>query len=192
MAVELHASPLVRGKGRISPRIVTKHQRSQIFLEGLRLLSRLGSDKVWIINCFPNPLVGRDPQMLAIEKMLNRVNVSLRKRGRWGIILFDRTREGEIRRLMRRLRIFNPIPSMYGAWPGGETTMNITTDRILRDPIFVDSHSDYLIQLADFAAFALLKREVPPTPLVSRYGLDKGFAVLDPVLNKAAHPRDPF
>ena len=74
---------------------------------------------------------------------------------------------------MRRLRVFNPIPSKFGAWPGGAPTKNITTDRILRDPIFVDSHADYLIQLADFVAFALLKREVQPTPLVSRYGIDK-------------------
>ena len=37
------------------------------------------------------------------------------------------------------------------------------------------SHQSYFIQLADAVAFALLKREVAPIPLVKRYDLDKMF-----------------
>jgi len=45
----------------------------------------------------------------------------------------------------------------------------------------------------DAVAFALLKREVPPTPNVKTYGLDKMFdAVLTDVCFKKASPRDPL
>lgn len=51
-------------------------------------------------------------------------------------------------------------------------TKNIPLERIIEDPVFKQSHQSYMIQLADCVAFSLLKREVPPTPLVrSRRGL---------------------
>jgi len=87
------------------------------------------------------------------------------------VILADEGREIEITRALRKMHVFNPIPSRLGGWESGQYTKNITTDRIIEDPVFKNSARSYLTQLADCAAFALLKREVPPTPFIKRYGI---------------------
>jgi hypothetical protein len=84
-------------------------------------------------------------------------------------------REGQIKKAMRRMHVYNPIPSQFGEWPDGERARNITTDRIIEDPIFRVSGHSYFVQLADCVAYALLKREVPPTERVTKYGIDKMF-----------------
>jgi hypothetical protein len=90
-------------------------------------------------------------------------------------VIADEGREREITTAIRRMHVHNPIPSAYGTWPTGAKTESITTDRIIEDPVFKQSHRSYFLQLADCVAFALLKREVPPTPLALKYGLHKMF-----------------
>ncbi|HEX2269458.1 MAG TPA: DUF3800 domain-containing protein [Pyrinomonadaceae bacterium] len=91
------------------------------------------------------------------------------------VIFADEGRETEITRALRKMHVFNPIPSRLGEWPSGEPTKNITIDRIVEDPNFKRSDRSYLIQLADCIAFALLKREVAPTPVIAKYGVDEMF-----------------
>ena len=70
---------------------------------------------------------------------------------------------------------------------------NITTERIIEDPVFKPSDRSYLIQMADCVAFALLKSEVPPTPNVARYGIHEMFdKTLRGICFKPASPRDPL
>ncbi len=90
-------------------------------------------------------------------------------------IIADEGREPEITRAFRRMHVHNPVPSQYGVWPSGARTRNIPTDRLIEDPVFKKSHRSYFLQLADCAAFALLKREVAPTPLVNKYGIHEMF-----------------
>lgn len=109
------------------------------------------------------------------------------------LVFADEGREREITRIMRKMGVFNPVPSQHGGWGGGKPTKNIPLERIVEDPIFKPSHQSFLIQLADCAAFALLKRETEPTPLVKRYGLHEMFdAALAPVCFRKASPRDPL
>jgi len=91
------------------------------------------------------------------------------------VIIADEGRELEIIRAHRKMNVFNPIPSSQGSWDGGEKTKNIPVERVIEDPIFKKSHQSYLVQLADCVAFALLKREVTPTPTVKKYGIHKMF-----------------
>jgi len=60
------------------------------------------------------------------------------------------------------------------------------------DPLFKASHHSYFLQFADVVAFSLLKKEVAPSPNVARYGLDKMFDLLKPVLCLKASSGDPF
>jgi hypothetical protein len=107
------------------------------------------------------------------------------------LVFADQGREREITRIMRKMGVFNPVPSQHGGWSGGKATKNIPLERIIEDPIFKPSHQSFLIQLADCAAYALLKRETLPTPLVKKYGLDEMFEdALAPVCFRAASPRD--
>lgn len=108
-------------------------------------------------------------------------------------IIADEGHEREITTALRKMHVFNPIPSRYGAWPTGTRTQNIPTVRIIEDPVFKHSHRSYLLQLADFVAFALLKREVTPTNLVKKYGINEMFEeALSHVCFRKASPRDPL
>ena len=78
-------------------------------------------------------------------------------------------------------------------WPVGTKVKNIPVERGIEDPVFKKSHQSYFIQLADAVAFALLKREVEPTPRVKRYGIDGMFYdYVAGVCFKAASPKDPL
>src|SRR5207253_6841889 len=99
----------------------------------------------------------------------------------------------EITRALRKMSVYNPIPSKVGDWGGGVAAKNIPVQRVIEDPIFKKSHQSYFIQLADAVAYALLKREVAPTPHVKRYGIDKLFErSLGGVCYRAASKSDPF
>jgi hypothetical protein len=105
-------------------------------------------------------------------------------------MICDEGKEGIYTRLARKMVVFNPIPSNQGEWAPGAATRNIPLDRIIEDPIFKKSHNSYFVQLADFCAYALLRREVQIASK-NRYGLHQCFDVLSPVLLKAACRTDP-
>ena len=87
----------------------------------------------------------------------------------------DEGREFEIERALRKMHVFNPIPSQFGSWPGGQRSRSIPIEHIIEDPAFKPSSRSYFIQLADCVAHALLKRETATTPRVLKYGIHKMF-----------------
>lgn len=104
----------------------------------------------------------------------------------------DKGSEVEITRIFRKMTVYNPIPSQFGSWDGARSK-NIPLERIIEDPVFRDSQRSYLIQLADCAAFALLKREVPPTGNIKKYGINSLFdEYLSPVCVKETCRLDPL
>lgn len=108
-------------------------------------------------------------------------------------LIADEGREREITTAVRRMHVFNPVPSRFGQWSSGSRTQNIPTVRIIEDPVFKRSDRSYFLQLADFVAFALLKREVAPTPTVAKYDIHKMFdESLAGVCYRRASPRDPL
>lgn len=107
------------------------------------------------------------------------------------ILVSDRGREVEIVKLKRKLSVNNLIPSRFGAW-GDEAVRNVPLTHFVEDVFFQDSARSYLIQLVDCAAFALLKRETPPTPQIKKYQIHKMFdQYLRGICVKAASPKDP-
>lgn len=109
------------------------------------------------------------------------------------LIFADQGREREITRSLRKMSVFNPIPSRMGDWGDGAKTKNIPVQRVIEDPVFKKSHQSYLLQLADVVAYSLLKREVAPTPHVKRYDIHKMFEKhLHGVCWKDASPKDPL
>lgn len=222
---EIHAHELVAGRGRISPDIVTKWQRSRIFLGMLDLVASLPN--VFIINICLDTDGFAETQMKTWDRLTNRVertmlefekiesrirrnlnaaasehlskDVADKIKQRLNIyksravFLADEGREKDIIKAIRKMHVYNPIPSKIGDWGGGKTHKNITTDHLIEDPIFKPSHRSYFIQLADCVAFALLKREVPPTRNIKRYGINKMFEkALADVCFKKCSPKDPL
>lgn len=107
-------------------------------------------------------------------------------------VIADEGHEAEIIRLKRKLTVFNHVPSRLGAWSGGSATKNIPLTHFVEDTLFRESAHSYLTQMADCAAFALLKREVDPTPVIKRYNIHKAWdAHLAGVSFQHASRRDP-
>jgi hypothetical protein len=90
------------------------------------------------------------------------------------LIIADRGREEEIVRLRRKLSVANFVPSKFGSWSGA-ATRNIPLTNLLEDIVFRPAAHSYFIQLADCAAFALLKRESAPTPQIRKYSVHRAF-----------------
>ena len=98
-----------------------------------------------------------------------------------------------IARLYGRLKVCNHVPSRYDLWEDGEKTQNIPIKHVIGGPAFRSSKDDYLLQMADFIAHALLKQEEEeaPVPRVENHGIAEAFSVLDVALNRQASRRDP-
>lgn len=182
---ELHAWKFVSGRGNISDRVVTKGQRCGIFRDALRMGARLPGARLF------NAVFPRKRDEQAFEWLLNRINRTLKTWGSHGLLICDHGKDVAYTRLVRRMYVYNPIPSQLDRWrESGKSWENIPLDRIVEDPFFKDSAQSYFVQLVDFAAYALLRRE-HPIPSKSKYGLDKAFSELDSILVREARPRDP-
>lgn len=220
---EIHAHKFVGGRGDFPG--IGKWQRSRIFMGMLQLIARL--PHVGIFNVCLNTRSHADPQMVAWERLTNRIErsmlsyeqkeVPLRNKllakvkaklsaadyeqlelrllaySPRAFIIADEGKERQITSALRRMQVYNPIPSQRGRWEDGSRTKNINTQRIIEDPSFKQSHASYFIQLADCVAYSLLKREVPPTPNIAKYGVDQMFEkILGDVCVREACRKDPL
>ena len=94
---------------------------------------------------------------MSLDRLLNRVNTSVKSAGRHAFLIFDEGKERMITRAYRRLKVYNPVPSRYETWEEGERIRNIPVENVIGGPAFRSSDSDCLLQMADFIAHALLK-----------------------------------
>jgi hypothetical protein len=182
---ELHAWEFVSGRGKISDKVVTKYRRNELFREKLKIIASL--DGVRLLNAvFP-----AKQEVLAFERLLNRINKNMQVSDSHAILICDEGNESTFTRLARKMHIYNPIVSRYGLWSDtGGKTKNIPIDRIIEDPFFKKSDQSYFIQCVDFCAYALLRRE---NQLASKnkYGLHQAFGELQPILVREASKYDP-
>lgn len=181
---EFHATDFVSGHGRLGPQIVTKFRRSQIFYSSFQMLNKMN---VRIFNaCL------KSHQDWAFERLLNRINRTMEAWNNHAMLLCDEGKEAEYTRLVRRMSVYNPIPSRFGLWQDtGELTKNITLSKIIEDPIFKNSEKSYFVQLADFCAYGLLRRE-QHLASKNKYKLHEAFDELKNVVVRACNPRDPM
>ena len=195
---ELHACDLLAGRGmlarngganeRLAPR-----QGAEVFMDGLRRIEDAASSigGVEVINvCLRKPDV-KAYEQVSLDRLLNRINASVKAAGRHAFLIFDEGKERMITRAYRRLRIFNPVPSRYERWEEGERTRNIPVENVIGGPAFRSSDSDHLLQMADLIAHALLKQEEEPVPRVENLGIHDAFSILDKALNRRASRQDP-
>ena len=194
---ELHACDLLAGRGKLARqgnadrRLSPKHG-AEVFLGGLRVVEDAARSigGVEVINvCLHKPDV-MGYERVSLDRLLNRINSSVASANRHAFLIFDEGREEMVSRLYRRLRSRNPVPSRYEAWEDGGRTKDIPIERVIGGPAFRSSHSDYLLQMADLIAHALLKQEEEPSPRVERLGIGRAFGTLDRALNRRASRRD--
>lgn len=181
---ELHAWKFVSGRGKISPTPISKSRRCHLYNVALKMITKI--EGVQIFNVvFPKRLEHR-----GFERLLNRINRTAQAQGTTAMIISDEGKEGAFKALRRKMGIYNPIASNSGAWQSGNSTKNIPLNYIIEDIVFKDSKHSIFVQLADFCAYALLRKEVQLASK-NKYGLHKSFDILDPVLMKKANGKDP-
>jgi len=184
MNKELHATKFMSGRGRPSDRHLDADTRRRAFQYTLKCLAKIGPEKVILFN------VAVRNQQWAYERILNRINRTMEARDSYAIIVSDEGKEAEYTKLVRKMGAYNPIPSKFGTWDGGTATgKNIPISRVLEDPVFRQSDASYFIQMVDFCAYALLRKEVPLSRIPD---LSNDFALLDPICFKMANRSDPF
>ena len=164
---EFHAWEFVSGRGRIADDVVTKGRRCQIFKQTLQMVTMLPEARIFN-TVFPAKASER-----AYEALLGGINQTLQRWGSHTILICDEGKETIYTRLVRRM----------------QTAKNGAIDRILEDPFFKQSDQSYFIQLSDFCAYALLRRE-HPVESKTKYGLDQAFNLLKPIFVPEASPCD--
>lgn len=180
---ELHAWKFAAGKGQIADRPISKQARAPIFRQVLRFIAESKSFVV-VSSCHTT-------EQFAFERLLNRINRTAEARKQNVLLFFDQGGEAEITRRIRRMRVYNPIPSQFGSWGKVESAAkSIPLSHCVEDPIFKDSRASYFIQLADFCAYALLRME---RPIASRsvLGYDTMYEELRPASRRITNVKDP-
>ncbi|GFO80521.1 MAG: hypothetical protein A49_01480 [Methyloceanibacter sp.] len=105
------------------------------------------------------------------------------------MLICNEGKELEFIRLMRKMGIYNPVP-IY-VTPGVLEVQNLPTTRILEDPFFKSSDRSYFVQMADFVAYGLLRRE-KRLAAKDHYGLHTCFDLLTDVVAREASRTDPM
>ena len=194
---ELHACDLLAGRGMLarngnSNERLSRNQGAEVFMDGLRRIEDAASSigGVEVINVCLRKQDVKAYEKVSLDRLLNRINASVKTAGRHAFLIFDEGKERMITRAYRRLRIFNPVPSRYERWEEGERTRNIPVENLIGGPAFRSSDSDNLLQMADLIAHALLKQEEEPVPRVENLGIADAFSILDKALNRRASRRD--
>ncbi len=172
---------------------LTPEQAKSVFLSGLRLIENVARSVggVEIINvCFKKEDL-RGYRWVSLDRLLNRINISVGEAGRQAFLIFSGHGEEMVLRAYRRLRTFNPVPSRYRLWEEGERTRNMPVENIIGGPAFRSSHSDLLLQMSGFVAYALLTHEEDKVSGEGGLGFGEAFSILDRALNRRASIRDP-
>ena len=194
---ELHACDLLAGRGKLArdgdaDRRLTPEQGAEVFTGGLRRIEEATRSigGIEVINVCLRKSDVRGYERVSLDRLLNRINTSVAAASRHAFLIFDEGKEEMIARLYHRLRGRNPVPSKYEAWEDGERTKDIPIEKVIGGPAFRSSHSDFLLQMADLIAHALLKQEEEPVPRVERLGVGQAFGILDHALNRGASRQD--
>ncbi len=188
---ELLAKGMLIQDGRIC-RLLTPVQGVEILRSGLLCIEDAARHKggVEVINVCLRKSDGKRYELVSLDRLLNRINTSVKSAGQQAFLIFDEGREELITRAYRRLRKFNPVPSRYELWEEGERTRNIPVENVIGGPSFRSFEDDYLLQMAGFIAHALLIQEETCNCRVESLGSHEAFSILDRALNRKASKGD--
>ena len=185
---EIHAAELIRVKKIAAYKQIRKSDRIYILKMFIQQMHVMFPNAKVINICLDKtkfPLE-TDFMTLAWKRLIQRYDTFLKKSvNDKGIIIADDTNSDLIRKLIRKMRVYNPVYSHYGG------SYQAPTDNILEDPFSRDSKQSYFIQAVDCIAQALYRKEFPKGSL-KKYGVDKIFDSLDPILLKEANKKDDY
>jgi len=105
-----------------------------------------------------------------VESLMGRVPL----RATRAILIADPSREAEVSRVTKRLSVRDMIQGEFELWR--EDVMgHIPLTQSIEGVYFQKSARSHFIQLVDCIAYALLKKQTPPSRQIKKYGVDKAF-----------------
>ncbi len=188
LKTELHAAELIRVNKTDEYKKISKSNRVMIIKEFIRNMPIIFNDAKIINVCFRKEDHPEVPefQTIAWTRLIQRYDTYLKKTAtEKGIIVCDDSDEPLIRGLLRKMRVYNPVPSHFTDY------YNVPTDNIIEDVFTRRSHHSYYIQAVDFVSHILYRKEYPKGSL-KKFGLEKLFDDLEPILFKQASKSDPL
>jgi len=184
--VEIHASELIRINKIDAYRKIRKINRLKILELFTREIPNIFNLSKVINVCFDKvKLTGyKSFKEAAWARLIQRYDNYLKKSGSAkGIVIADGIEDNEVRALLRKMRVYNPIPSKFGGH------YNSPTNHIVEDLFHRDSAHSYFVQAADAIAHTLYRCEYPKGSL-KKYNVDQLFYNLEPLLLKEASEGD--
>lgn len=183
--VELHASKLLRHQGKARNFLKTHreciavYQRCFDFLNSLKIYGL----SVLVVIVFKNS--GYDVFETTWKFLLQRFHNFLEERNSKGLLVTDVTDERRLRKLVRKLRRYNLVPSRYGG------TIDDPMITIVEDPILRESDESYFVQFADLVVYSFAKM-LYPNAFMQKHGLGGEFFRLRDVLYARASSQNQF
>lgn len=181
---ELHASRTISGRGALFGRRWTIEERLSLMRDVLSTACSMPGATTINVSLnkaafFSDDRRARAAMDTAWTYLLQRFhNVITDGHGNeHGMVIHDSGHGVEVRKLMRKLRVINMVPSKFGP------ARNKPLDRIIEDPVERDSYHAQFVQVCDFLAFALLRYE---EPLAKYPGLESLFDVTATIRNREA------
>jgi hypothetical protein len=189
---ELHAGAMINKPGALVR--IKRHDRLAIlrdFADALASIPELNVINVvvdkegkppgyGVFECAWRVLIQRFEDTIAHRNFRGPCNLEER-----AMVFPDNTDSKRLQRLIRELRVRNPIPSRAG---GGYR--NAPMVHIIEDPVIRNSEESYLIQAVDLCAY-LLYQELAPGAYMKKKAGHNYFARLAPVLCTVASTKDP-
>ena len=183
---EIHATELIRVGKIKSYRNIRKKDRIAILKKCVNEFPRIFSSSKVLNICIDkknNPEINIKER--AWSRLIQRYDNYLKRSANkaLGIIISDGIEDREVRQLLRKMRVYNPVPSKFGNY------YQALTNNIIEDVFSRDSGNSYFIQAVDVIAHLLYRREYPKGSL-KKYQIDTFFDSLDPILLKKATVAD--
>lgn len=104
----------------------------------------------------------------------------------FGIVFTDATNGEKLAAIMRKMSVYNPIPSR-----GAQSFRNIPISRVIEEPSTRNSAHSLPIQACDVVAY-FLHQSLKPNAYVKKSGAQNYFSRLESVLNKSASTSHPL
>ena len=190
MRSEIHASQYLR-----SPPVegIAKHIRLAILRTLLDELARIDFISITSVVTFKD---GRAPDydvfgntwkalLQRFENTMHYGNFPGAHRDDHGMLIVDNTDGKKLSRLVRKMAVYNMVPSTSGV------ARNLPLLKVIEDPHLRDSADSLLIQACDVVAFFLHQRSAPNGYVRRKYA-DRYYDRLAPILNRKASPSDPL
>ena len=104
-----------------------------------------------------------------------------------GMIFSDNTDQKKLTMLLRKMRHYNPVPSMRTIATGYR---QLAIQKVIGDPVFQESDESYFVQASDVVAYAL-QQQLNPNSYMRKKSGQNFYKILDPILCKKASLTNP-